>query len=88
MRRGLSDSADTSQFLGLFHRAIENRPFNMALKKIISVSFDDDVLILPVGQRFDEETRRVVADVLEQGLEITQDDYKMLQTDMRKCGKT
>ena len=60
----------------------------MALRKIISPSCDDDVLILPVGQRLDEETRRVVADVLEQCLEITQDDYKTLQTDMRKVGKT
>ena len=60
----------------------------MALRQIISLSCDDDLLILPVGQRLDEETRRVVADVLEQCLEITQDDYETLQTDMRKCCKT
>ena len=88
LRRGLSNSADTSQFLGLLHRAIENRSFNMALRQIISLSFDDHLLILPVGQRLDEETRRAIADVLVQCLEITQADYETLQADMRNFRNT
>ena len=88
LKRGLPNSADTSQFLGLLHRAIENRSFNMAQRKIIILSFDDHLLILPIGQRLDEETRRVVADVLEQCLEITQADYETLQADMRTFRNT
>ena len=79
LRRGLPDTNDTSQFLGLLHRAIENRSFNMALKKLINLSFDDDLFIVKRyrrGRHLDEESRRVTADVLEQCLDITQEAYE------------
>ena len=55
----------------------------MALRRIINLLFDDDLFIVPIDRHLDEETRRVIADALEQCLDITQEDYETLLADMR-----
>ena len=84
LRRGLPNSVDVKQFLMLLHRTITNRALNLALHKTIDQSLSDDLLVGPVGRRVTEHGRQALADLLEQCLDIVEQDYQDLRTDMRQ----
>ena len=88
LKRGLISNADSTQFLLLLNRFIENRSFNMALRKIIDKSLQDAWMFCPIGRRPDEQSRRAVADLLEQCCAIIEEEHATLQTDMRSFRKS
>jgi hypothetical protein len=68
----------------LLHQGITNRALNMALRKTIDQSLSDDLPVGPVGRRVTEHGRQALADLLEQCLDIVEQDYQNLRTDMRQ----
>ena len=61
-----------------------NRALNMALRKTIDQSLGDDLPVGPVGRRVTEHGRQALAGVLEQCLDIVEEDYQMLRTNMQQ----
>ena len=84
LRRGLPSGIDVTQFLMLLHQGITYRALNMALRKTVDQSLSDDLLVGPGGRRVTEHGRQALADVLGQCLDIVEQDYQRLRTDMRQ----
>ena len=84
LRRGLPSSVDVTQFLMLLHQGITNRAVNIALRKTINQLLRDDLPVGPYGRRVTEHGRQALADLLEQCLDIVEQDYQNLRTDMRQ----
>ena len=84
LRRGLPSSDDVTQFFMLPHQGITNRASNMALRKSIDQSLSDDLPVGPVGRRVTEHGRQALTDLLEQCLDLVEQDYQKLRTDMRQ----
>ena len=68
----------------LLHQGITNRALNMALQKTIDQSSSDGLLVGPGGRRMTEHGRQALADLLEQCLDIVEQDYQRVRTDMRQ----
>ena len=84
LRRGLPNSVDVKQFLMLLHRSITNRALNLALHKTIDQSLKDDLLVGPGGRRVTENGQQALADMLAQCLDIVDQEYQTLRSDMRQ----
>ena len=87
LRQGLPSSVDVTQFLMLLHQGIRNRALHMALQKTLDQSpFRDDLLVGPGGRRMgqDYQRRQAFADLLDQCLDVVEQDYQKLRTDMRQ----
>ena len=75
---------DVKQFLALLHRTITNRALNLALHKTIDQSLKDDLIVGPCGRRVSEEGQQTLADMLSQCLDIVDQEYQTLRSDMRQ----
>ena len=84
LRRGLPNSVDVKQFLALLHRTITNRAWNLALHKTIDESLKDDLIVGPGGCRVSEKGQQTLADMLSQCLDIVDQEYQTLRSDMRQ----
>ena len=84
LRRGLPNCVDVTEFLMLLHCGITNRAMYAALRKTVEQSCSSDLLVGPGGQRVTEEARRALADLLAQCLDIVDQDYLKVRTDMRQ----
>ena len=84
LRRGLPNSVDVKQFLMLLHRSITNRALNLALHKTIDQSLKDELLVGPAGRRVTENGQQALADMLAQCLDIVEQEYQTLRSDMRQ----
>ena len=81
----LTATPKNSQDVMLFHRSIANRALNLALHKTIDQSLKDDLLVGPGGRRVTENGKQALADMLAQCLDIVDQEYQTLRSDMRQC---
>ena len=84
LRRGLHSNVDVTEFLTLLHCGITNRALYEALQTTIDQARDEYLPVGPGGLTVSEDGRRVLADLLEQCLDIVDQDYQKIRTDMRQ----
>ena len=84
LRQGLPSDVDVTEFFTLLHRAITNRALNMALRKTIDKSLDDDLRVSPDGRCVSQLGRQTLADILEQCVDTVQADYLRLRDNIRQ----